>query len=644
MVKASHWAASVPLRIWVGCAAAGLITGVLLRIGLNSGEAQPLVDSSSEAAKNLTIAIPSLPPSLKALESELQRTLAASHKAESAAKERRSLLADFAERLDPADFAEAAHRGLELPSEERRIFLTAVIRRWAEHNGANAIAFAMSRAPEELRSALTSEALDHWSTVQASAALQWILQHSENEQRTEYLHRFIRTVGEKDPALALSATDQLPKSEERGLIREQLAQRLAETDLSGAITALLHEWSGDPRGVAADLAERWLEKDPAGALAWAAQIRDAQQSRIFEDRLATAWTRRDLKGALEWVQSQPSSKRIYLLHCVLQEWTGSDPKAAREYVLALPPGPERSVGITTVASALGVKHRDIRGFLEMHQQLESPQDQLSRPELLFQIIAENRGELREGAELLRELPQTEKNQRLLDRYLARWFMGEPEKVMQYLKDNNLLEKMPEAARSYALQLTQKDMDAALTWAAGLPPGTTRDYVHCAITYGLATKDPERAATMLEREVPAELQPSTTRLVIGQWYEKDPQRATAWAQSLSNEAARTVACAEVVGRWGYKDPTGPVAQWIESLPPGPTYDVAVATYAGNIGRTDPAAALEWVSTIRDPQLRQLQVESQARVWLLSNRADATQWIQESQVLSAEVKQWLLRGRE
>lgn len=633
-----------PWRLWMGCAAAGIIAGVLLRVAL--GLKQPEPSLPLEAAEEEQVArLPQLPPSLKEFEPELQRTLTAAHQAATDAKERERLLEALAERLGPADFAEAARRGLELPPEERRIYLMAVIRRWAEHNGASAIVFAASRAPEDLREALINEALDRWSSVEASAALEWILRHSQNEEKTERLHRFIRSVEENAPAIALAAIEKLPRSGGNEVIRQQLARRLAETDLPGAITALLRGWQDDPstRSAAADLAERWLEQDPAGALAWVGQIRDTHQRSMFGARLAAAWARKDPNAALEWVKSQPSGDRSYMLSSVITEWTVRDPRAAREYALGLPEGEDRAVAIFSVACEIGIKHGDARGFLEVHQQLDSPQGNFRRAELFRDIIARSRKEYQEGAELLRDLPASEKNQQLFDRYLSRWLFDEPEKAGQFLKDGNLFEKMPEAARNYALQLARKDADSAAKWANELPPGMSRDFVHCAITYGLATEDPERAATILEREVPAHLQPSTARLLAEQWFNKDQQGATAWAQSLNNETARAVACAAIVETWSHKDPTGPVAQWIESLPPGSAYDVAVAAYAGNINATDREAALAWVSTIGDPQLRQLQVESYAKAWLQHDRAEATRWIEQAETLSPEMKQRLLPGK-
>ncbi|MHA3771988.1 hypothetical protein ACXR0O_10670 [Verrucomicrobiota bacterium sgz303538] len=437
--------------------------------------------------------------------------------------------------------------------------------------------------------------------------------------------------------------EKLPHSVGNETRRQDLARRLAERDIPAAMAALLRGWQDyeGTRRAATDLAALWLDHDPAAAMAWAAQLRNPEERQAFEQHLASAWARKDVQAVLQWVNDQPAENRSLLLSGVMEQWTKQDPSAAKEYALALPNVEDRSAAIFNVACRLALDHNDFAGALELHKQLGSLEEN-RRAQLFRDLIGHANRDYREGAEILRNLPPSEENQRLLDRYIARWVWSDEAAAGQFLKENNLADKFPEAAGSYVSHLffASHSADAAVAWARELPPGVARDRALSGAAQGLASQNPELAANLVLREIPAAFQPETASVVADRWFGKDPAHATAWAQSLTSEPNRTLACAAIVESWSSKDPTGPVVQWIESLPPGPTYDVAVAKYAKSVIATDPEAALSWISTIADPQLRQLQLENHTRLWLQTNRTDAIQWIQQTDSLSPATKQRLL----
>lgn len=114
----------------------------------------------------------------------------------------------------------------------------------------------------------------------------------------------------------------------------------------------------------------------------------------------------------------------------------------------------------------------------------------------------------------------------------------------------LMARRPGADRDQALHQAvgtwaDETPDAALTWVGRLPPGEERDWLTCAAATSLANDHPQKAADLLDLEIPPGQARNHALVAIAQrWVQLAPEDATAWLQSQEPSPARENALEQI----------------------------------------------------------------------------------------------------
>jgi len=230
----------------------------------------------------------------------------------------------------------------------------------------------------------------------------------------------------------------------------------------------------------------------------------------------------------------------------------------------------------------------------------------------------------------------------------------------------------EAEQDVALQWWRKDRTAAIQWMQSLPEGRTKDLAASDISPRLAYKDPQAALDMASgiRDTGIRTEAETT--VATAWMSHDPAAAIQWMQSLPVGQTKDSALlgfsyhywnnsnpqaafdmASGIGDTGIRteealnaardffsiDPAAAIP-WLQSLPEGPTKDLAVGGISQGMAFKAPQVAMDMASGIGDSNLRTEAQKDVVEQWSKIDPAAATQWINRS-ALPQEVKTQLLQ---
>jgi len=124
--------------------------------------------------------------------------------------------------------------------------------------------------------------------------------------------------------------------------------------------------------------------------------------------------------------------------------------------------------------------------------------------------------------------------------------------------------------------------------------------------------------------------------------QDPQAALAMAEDLP-EAARQEMLSGLVNEWTEEDPQA-VADYLNSLPATGAEDPLVDEFARRAAQQDPVAALEWASTIQDPQRRSRTLVDVGRYLASQNAAAAQEFVASTDQLNDAQKEAILSVSE
>ena len=110
--------------------------------------------------------------------------------------------------------------------------------------------------------------------------------------------------------------------------------------------------------------------------------------------------------------------------------------------------------------------------------------------------------------------------------------------------------------------------------------------------------------------------------------------------MSDSPSRANVFGNIASNWAEQNPAE-AAAWLETLSAGTARDAAVERFADSVCGFDPEGAVAWAATLSNQSNRQSQVENLAREWMRQDSDAARRWITSTAVLSAEVKDKLLK---
>ena len=230
------------------------------------------------------------------------------------------------------------------------------------------------------------------------------------------------------------------------------------------------------------------------------------------------------------------------------------------------------------------------------------------------------------------------------------------------------------------------------WISAVKDEKRRAALYAGAAHALMEVDPELALPLAAEVSDPRLRNRITSLVAAYRAAASPQEGLAFAESLTDQTARSLARRSALATWskndpaaagsyllehGLHEPSGTVnsllnewtrvapeaaaqavlrrvedgaapsdamlsavmgrwvmddayaaSKWVSALPEGPHRDSAVVALVTHSARREPEAALGWAQTVSQPQQRLSAMENTLSTWLRADRASALHWLQTS----------------
>lgn len=227
------------------------------------------------------------------------------------------------------------------------------------------------------------------------------------------------------------------------------------------------------------------------------------------------------------------------------------------------------------------------------------------------------------------------------------------------------------------------------WLQALPEGETRQAFFAGAARALVGSDPEKALALLPQIVDARLKQRVLSATAAYRAAVSPEEGFAFASSLNDASARTLARASVMRTWAENDPVAAArhalssheyddlmahlgfrwaeidpqsavstalaeehpesgiamgstmlgtamsrwvsadpfeaSRWVSELRAGPQHDRAVAALALGAVYSEPEGAMNWAASIIDEALRKQTLTSGFNRWLSNDRSQAVTWL-------------------
>jgi hypothetical protein len=161
-----------------------------------------------------------------------------------------------------------------------------------------------------------------------------------------------------------------------------------------------------------------------------------------------------------------------------------------------------------------------------------------------------------------------------------------------------------ALMGWLRNLAETNFDAALEYISKLSDGDERNAAVEAACYGLARKDPARAAAAAqELQAPG----AVAENIVQQWAGGDMKSALAWVGNQSAGYDRDEMIHRIALVLAPSDPADAAGLVLEQIPEGPAQDEAVMTVLNQWAYKDFKSAIEWVETFPDTPFRERAVQ-------------------------------------
>ncbi len=237
--------------------------------------------------------------------------------------------------------------------------------------------------------------------------------------------------------------------------------------------------------------------------------------------------------------------------------------------------------------------------------------------------------------------------------LQYWMSNDPDNAVQWLRDagGNLsgdrqasmaaavVSTDPEIAASWLSRSTDPNVQAILArslvkskfagsqqeaeaFISRLPQGEAQMSARKQLGYLLVNADREKAAAYFA-EHPEALTRTAAASLFEQQAAENPQGVVAAIEKMPAEWQP-----ELIGRavrsWAASDPAA-ARRWLDSQPPGPGHDVALAAVASQISITNPQEAMDLVAGISNPHAQLDVVKQPFSIWSHCAPAAAAEWL-------------------
>ena len=187
-----------------------------------------------------------------------------------------------------------------------------------------------------------------------------------------------------------------------------------------------------------------------------------------------------------------------------------------------------------------------------------------------------------------------------------WTNAAPEAAAAHFQDNldsfGIIDSHQRSiAGAVASEWARTDPNAALNWAASLPPEISGE-AYGRIVSEMVQQDPAQATAALNTLDASYERTEMLGTLVSQWAYQDPQNAADWMINNTSGNDQLSAVTSLVDAWMTTDPMT-ASTWVSRLDSGAVKDNAIIalTQSRAVSR-DPEAATAWRSTIQNASLR------------------------------------------
>jgi|GEM_PF-653511 len=213
------------------------------------------------------------------------------------------------------------------------------------------------------------------------------------------------------------------------------------------------------------------------------------------------------------------------------------------------------------------------------------------------------------------------------RLLAEWAASDPKAALQYAKANFRQDRLAQALTTVFTSWARKAPEAAWDWVVANLPGEMQ---HLNVIIGEVGKsDPTLAARLAEgyaKQHPEATQELLISAIQGMSYSGRFDDAKKVIESLtsSSEDERSALIGYLASQWGHYQPDK-VANWIQSMPPGPARDQALSNLGESWSDANPAQAANFAVKLPPGTVRQNALRQAISKWVMSDPDQARNWV-------------------
>ena len=223
-----------------------------------------------------------------------------------------------------------------------------------------------------------------------------------------------------------------------------------------------------------------------------------------------------------------------------------------------------------------------------------------------------------AADYVRQLPAGDFREAAGVSLCQTWAAEHPEDAAAWVTKNLSQGGLQGALGAVASVWAHSAPDATAQWVASLPELADRLVAEGSLAQSWGESNPAAAAVWW-KTLPEESQNAALTTLLDGWAVNDPAAAAAWLQGelVGHPESPALGVAGLVNTWCNRD-AAQVSRWLNSLPEGPFYESAVASFAQSAADTAPTDALLWARALADPAQRQQSVVHALETWMDNDR--------------------------
>ena len=206
-------------------------------------------------------------------------------------------------------------------------------------------------------------------------------------------------------------------------------------------------------------------------------------------------------------------------------------------------------------------------------------------------------------------------------------VSDPARATEYLQnlpaDTEGLDRLVDTV---ANEQMKQGIGTATTWAANLSTDKLKKQAFEQLGDEYARQDPVKAAGWIEDYAGEAYSIEAVEEVADEWAEIDPGAAVDWASRLP-EATQATAMESAFQEWEEADAEGASA-YLQNMESSPAKDAAISGFVSDLGKDEPAMAIEWAQTIENEATRTDALTDVGRDWYREDPDAASNWIETS----------------